>query len=183
MIIIAHGVGSAVALEDLARHGAQNSPIIYSDAEGHGNIAAVACCPDGSVHYTTGMVPRALVKRLRQRLTQIVAFELYAAIVAVLTFVAPGKSGRSMVFVDNKAALACLIRSYSKQPDLNAMIGGLSARCAQRTMGVEYHFVPTKLNLADGPSRNEYKHMRELGAVEVLPVLPDWNTDMRSWMV
>ena len=157
----------------------KNGLVVYSDAAGQ--VAAVAGLPDGSVYYTAAVAPSSLRRKLQHQKTQITAFELWAALVAVLTFVLPHQGRSSVLFVDNKAALGCLVKGYSKHADLNALVGGLLAKCASTASGVVYEYVQSKLNLADGPSRNSFQHLSALRIVKVSPVLLSWSADIESW--
>ena len=59
--------------------------IIYSDAEGDGNIAGVLVL-DGYMCFFVTRIPTHLRRRLRVRKTNIIAFELIAAILSILMF-------------------------------------------------------------------------------------------------
>ena len=60
--------------------------ILYSDADGKGRIGVVASCSDGTVLSGRAKVPASLRRLLRPRLTNIIAFELVAAVVAIIGF-------------------------------------------------------------------------------------------------
>ena len=59
--------------------GPERLAIVYSDAESHGAIAAVFVC-EGTVQYMRGVIPRKLMSLFQCRKTNIVAYELIAAI-------------------------------------------------------------------------------------------------------
>ena len=63
--------------------------VVYSDATGDGRCAAVSCWPDGSVTFCRQHFPNNRRKRLAIRSTQVVAYQLWAAAMAILTFVLP----------------------------------------------------------------------------------------------
>ena len=100
---------------------------------------------------------------------------------AALTFALPC-SGMKVLFVDNKAAVACLVRGCSRQPDLNVLTGALSARLAIDAVGMCVRYVPSKLNLADAPSRNDTSELWALGAREVPAVMPAWDLHSDAWL-
>ena len=154
---------------------------MYSDATGGGSCAAVACWPNGLVHFCRHMFPEERKKRLEARANQVVAFELWAAALAILTFVIPSHMP-AKVFVDNNSALQCLIKAYSRVPDLNNIVGGVLHKVSLNINSAFFEFVPSACNLADGPSRNKLKDMRFLSAVEVPPVVPDWHIDSLEWL-
>ena len=156
-------------------------PLLYSDAEGSGWCAAVACLPCGKLVYTRARAPTSLRRRLKKRKTQIAAFELWAAAVAALTFAMPF-GGSSVLFVDNMAAVGCLVRASSKQPDLNVIAGALAAQCSLHAVGLIIRYVLTKLNLADAPSRGRVQELVQAGAEEVEAVCPSWDVGSDAWL-
>ena len=100
--------------------------VLYSDAQGAGGVGAVAVFPNGDVHFLRGQVPRTEMRQLRRRKTQIVAFELLAALVALVTLCPNELKGCRIVhYIDNTAALACVVRGFSRQPDLADIAGRL----------------------------------------------------------
>ena len=64
--------------------------LLYTDAEGSGRVGAVAEMPDGELLFLRGSIPSPVKRMLQSRRTQIVAFELLAALVG-LTSLAPWK--------------------------------------------------------------------------------------------
>ena len=85
-------------------------------------------------------------------------------------------------FIDNKAALSCLIRAHSSQRDLNNIAGGVMHRCSLAVVRAFFDFVKSKDNLADGPSRDELQLMKKIYAREVAPIVPDWEIDSLDWL-
>ena len=67
-------------------------------------------------------------------------------------------------FVANKAALEMLVKRWSRADDANAV----AAKCwwIMAALGVEvfWEYVPSKLNLADGPSRSKAEEVLSLGS-------------------
>ena len=69
------------------------------------------------------------------------------------------------------AALSCVVRAFSKQHDLSMICGRLWYEAANMQMQYVARYVESKLNLADGPSRNDISSLVELGATECF----DWH--------
>ena len=139
--------------------------LLYSDAEGYGGIAAVAVFPRNEVHFLQGHVPRNVKRGLKQRKTQIVAFELLAGLIALAALCPERLRGRRVVhFVDSSAALACIIRGFSRELDLADIAGRFWFEALGLGIKYEAHFVASKCNLADGPSRGDITLMESLGA-------------------
>jgi hypothetical protein len=168
-------------LYDQLQDRVNNGLVVYSDATGDGRCAAVACWPDGRIKFCRQRFPQARKKRLRLRVTQVIAYELWAAAIAILTFVIP--SGvPSKLFIDNKTALQCLIRSYSKVDDLNNIAGGVLQKLSLAINSVHFAYVSTSCNLADGPSRDNLCLMERQQAEEVGAIAPDWEVDSLDWL-
>ena len=155
--------------------------VVYSDATGDGRCAAVACWPDGSVTFCRQHFPNNRRKRLAIRSTQVVAYELWAAAMAILTFVLPYHR-HATVFVDNQAALQCLVKAYSKVPDLNNISGGVMHLLSLSSVGIYFEYVESAYNLADGPSRDDLRLLRRVHAREVPARVPDWSIDSLTWL-
>ena len=117
-------------------------------------------------------VPAHLRRRLRQRKTQINLFELLALQAAVWTFGEAMRDARVVVFVDNQAALNMAIRGWSPRDDANDALHEVWLRLAYRGIEVHWAYVPSKLNLADGPSRAEYGTMEAMDLLRVDAVWP-----------
>ena len=158
--------------------------LLYSDAEGYGGLGAVAVLPDGGAHYLHGKVPRSVVRRLKPRKTQIVAYELFAALVALVSL-CPSmiRTCRVVHFIDSSAALACVVRGFSREADLADIAGRLWFEALGLGIQYEVYYVPTKSNLADGPSRGDMTLMRSLNAKECRSwSLPSFSAGLGDWI-
>ncbi|KAF4682216.1 hypothetical protein FOZ60_010829 [Perkinsus olseni] len=126
----------------------------YSDATSAGGIGAVASAKDFvRPIYAACEAPEWFHARLLDRKTQIIALELFAALVSIETF---GRymSGRwVIVFVDNVAVEQALVKGYSKHADLNHMITKFWHSCEKFHLKIWIDRVPSELNPADKPSR------------------------------
>jgi hypothetical protein len=148
-----------LALERLA--------IAYSDAESTGSVAAVFVC-DGCMYYMQASITRRVMRILRDRLTNIVAYELIAAILAVIVAdrLLPANVGIRH-FVDSKPALGCILKGSSPQDDLNSLAGYVWFAAGSRMRAYWGQYVPSKANLADAPSRGDASLLIQLGAKRV----------------
>ena len=118
-----------------------------------------------AVWYAAGSIPGEIRQLLKRRRANIVAYELIAAILGIfLTYaILPGTTAVTHN-VDNEPALGGIIKGCSKQPDLNNLIGALWFQAAHKVRQYFGRYVPSKSNLADGPSRRCYQLMKQLGA-------------------
>jgi hypothetical protein len=100
-------------------------------------------------------VPRSVVSLLEPRLTDISALELLAMIVAVRLWHIRLAGRRLVLFVDNTVALACGRKGASRAADLNRLAHHFRLLLKGIGCSVWLYWVPSKLNLADSPSRGE----------------------------
>ena len=110
--LLQRGLGRQIALVEEMR---EKRVILYSDAESTGCVAAVAVTCHG-VMYMSGRVPARVRRMLLKRITQIVAFELLAVVMAVVCL-CPNELMDSDIlhFIDNKPALSCIVRGFFKK--------------------------------------------------------------------
>jgi hypothetical protein len=79
--------------------------------------------------------------------------------------------------------LACVIRGFSKQPDLACLAGRLWFEAATLMVDYSPQYVPSKQNLADGPSRDDVSLLISLGAEELLSwQFSAFSTGLGDWM-
>ena len=156
--------------------------IIYSDAEGDGNIAGVLILGSSMFFYMT-RIPSAVRKRLRHRRTNIIAFELIAAILSILVFVSKVDSEVNVHhYIDSTPALSCIVRGFSKQNDLLAYTGMLWFEAASTLSSYYACYVRSKSNLADAPSRGCTALMKQLGAKELSVDFPSCFHAADHWL-
>ena len=99
--------------------------VLYSDATSDGTVAAVAIV-QGKAMYTCGKLPARVRRLLKTRKTNIVAFELLAAVAAILALCPQQLHDAAIVhFIDSKPALSCILKGFSKQRDLSSITGRL----------------------------------------------------------
>ena len=156
--------------------------ILYSDADGSGGLAAVAIRRDTKI-FMRGTVPRNLRKRLRRRKTNIVAFELIIAVAAMVSFCPEMLMNVDVHhYVDSQPAISCILKGSSPQQDLSDIAGKLWFECCHRMIDYTVRYVPSKCNLADGPSRGDTALLLSLGFVEVPFNLPSFKHGLNDWV-
>ena len=127
--------------------------VAHTDAAGDGAIAFAAVHPQFRIWGAT-WVPRAAWDWALPRRTQIVLWELVAAVCAVKCSVERGLDECEVVlFVDCNPALHALVRGASRQKDLNEVITGFWFQIAKACVSLHAFRAPSKLNIADGPTR------------------------------
>ena len=136
--------------------------VAYSDAESTGYIASVVIV-QGVVFYAHARLPNSVRRKLKPRRTNILAYELVAAIMTILML--DGLVSTKVAvrhFVDNTAARSIIIKGSSKQVDLNDMVGMVWYTAAHRVKTYYNQWVCSESNLADKPSRQDTSVMKQL---------------------
>ena len=102
---------------------------------------------------------------MKPRKTQIVAFELLAAIMGILQCQDLQIDGMGVRhFVDSNPARQGLVRANSKQPDLNNLIGMVWFVAGIIMRRYWCNYVKSCSNLADAPSRGDFSTVTRIGA-------------------
>ena len=132
---------------------------LYADATGHGTLAWVAEGLSKRV-FSRGFVPGPLRRWVHQRRQQIATWELVAALRAVWYFLkSPARLSachlQINLFIDSDVALGTLLRGTSRQSDWNDLVTGIWFEAAAQAVLLLAWRVPSKLNLADAPTRPE----------------------------
>ena len=122
------------------------------------------------------------MRLLQYRKTNIVAYELIAAILVAITAdkLFPETAGRH--FIDSKPALGYILKGCSPQVDLNSLAGLLWFTSGARMLSYWGHYVPSKCNLADAPSRGDFQQMKRLNASRVSCDFTSLSKETAEWL-
>ena len=150
--------------------------ILYTDAsdvpDRHPQrlVGAVLIIPESQqLLYSAQEVPLTMVESWRPRKSYMGQLELVAPLWA-LDLWAPLLSERSIIlFVDNDSAATNLVKGYSPQPDSSHLVGTFWLTAAQFKLHIYIDHVESKSNLADGPSRNSFAEVIQLGGTWTPP--------------
>ena len=116
-------------------------------------MAFVLCHPSARL-WAAARVPEAAVAWARPRRTQISLWELVAAVCSVQILIDRGLQDCEVVlFIDSNVALHTLVRGASRQDDYNAVVADFWFEVATAAILLHAVRVPSRLNLADGPTR------------------------------
>ena len=104
------------------------------------------------------MVPASLRKWVHRRKQQVSTWELVAAISALWYFLESpfGVQACNLqinLFIDSNVALGTLLRGTSRQSDWTDLVHGIWFQAATRAALLLAWRVPSKLNIADAPTR------------------------------
>jgi hypothetical protein len=102
---------------------------------------------------------------------QIMGLELLAVLVGIFTFMR-GFAGKLVrVWEDNAGAEGSLAKGSSKEIDHNAIVHAAWLLAAENDFGLWFERVSSERNIADLPSREDYRMLREIGARWVQPIV------------
>ena len=99
--------------------------------------------------------------------------ELVAVPTAFLTWKSRLRGKKAILFTDNSACQSALIRGYTAQEDAAEVVNLTWITLSQLRCSCWFDRVDSESNIADGPSRNNFKFMDNLNAKKVDPHI-DW---------
>ena len=159
------------------------SPVqLFVDARSTPPRVAAVLMHDEQIYFADWEPPRSLMSCFRQRADgMIMSLELLAIAFGLCTFDPLLRRRKVRVWSDNVGAETVTSKGSSKEWDYSCLVNCLWLKAAQLQIALRVDRVPSKLNIADLPSREEYSLLALLGAVRVKPVLdgPFW--DPTSW--
>ena len=88
------------------------------------------------------------------------------------------------MFIDNAVALSAMIHGYARSTDMAYMSNAFHMHFAGLRTSVFLDFVPSKANIADLPSRGEFRLLKRLGAAKVrmkTPTFTEWSVPLGVW--
>ena len=141
--------------------------LLYTDAAGSGGGGAVLLQGSEALWFSVHVA--CITPLLHNRKTQINAFELFVVFAALEAFRDQLRGSRLAIMIDNSVALWSLCNGASTASDISAIAH--AAWVLAGSLGLELHsyWVPSKLNLADAPSRgsrpqvgSQYSHGLDL---------------------
>lgn len=144
------------------------SPSLHGRHPGPGLEACAGCSLDRPSHQSDKFipVPDSVVNSWLPAKQQIHPVELFAGPVAMDTWVAQLSSRNMIHFVDNSAALGCIVRGCSSTEDLVKIACDYWLRAASRKMCIYTDRVESDSNFsADTYRLNEHGIMEKIGAV------------------
>ena len=129
--------------------------LLYTDAEGGGGIGAAlfAHASASPLHWLSSRTPQWFFTQLLDRRTQIVPLEALAVVAALLTWSSLLRHQRVIIMVDNVSVVGALRKGSSTKRDINLIVGTTHMLLADLDIDLFVHWVPSKYNVADLPSR------------------------------
>ena len=143
---------------------------LFVDARGEPARCAAVLFSEEGCFYTDGKPSAAIMAKLTCRKdSQIMALEQIAIALGLGTFADKLRHRKVVLYSDNKAAEAATVRGSAKCWDHCSIVHQTWAAAALNHTHVWIERVPSKFNISDSPSREEYDLLLELGAVRCEP--------------
>jgi len=153
---------------------------LFVDARSTPPRVAAVLFLDGRSSYSDWAPPVCVLRHFKQRGdAQIMSLELLAIAFGLSTFSDALEGRRVRLWSDNVGAEAATRKGASKEWDYSCLINSLWLQAAQLRVSLRVDRVPSKLNVSDLPSREQYWLLREIGASFVQPRLSEafWKPD------
>ena len=86
------------------------------------------------------------------------------------------------IYSDNSGAEHSTARGYAKEFDHTCLVHSIWLKALELGTGIFVSRVPTKLNLADDPSREDYKLLARMGAIRREPWIDPRFLQRDTWV-
>ena len=147
-------------------------------------------CGEGHLVYASAVPPDEVVATFQRartgdfQKTYIAQLEVLAGVAIYYTYPERIRGRQVNHFIDNTVALSGLVHGYARKLDLAHMINAFHLQIAALNANVFYEFVPSKCNVADLPSRDDFELLEEQGGVRTamkFPPASDWTGPLALW--
>ena len=154
-------------VEERAWHAPESQlAYLFVDARGVPPRCAAVLSIDGQCLYTDGRPSDGMMSSFKSRAdNQIMTLEILAIAVGLSTFADELRGRKVLVFSDNTGAEAASRRGSTKCSDHCRLIHEIWSHCWANSIHIWIERVPSKDNISDLPSREEYRLVEELGGV------------------
>ena len=145
---------------------------LFGDARGAPPRVASVLLADGVVEYTDWEPDSTVMNTFcARRDNQIMGQELLAVLFGLSTFLDKLHGSCVRVWIDNSGGESALLRGRATSWDHNILVHSIWLLAAKYNFSLWIERVPSKLNIADDPSREVYTTLEGIGARWVPPVL------------
>jgi len=153
--------------------------VTWTDAAGATRDIAAVLWDGASYFFTVFHIPPVLWNQLLPRKDNQIQFaELAGVLLAWGTFRMQLHGNYWSTFQDNQAVERALLKASGGTPECNAAVGKFWQEMAVAAAAFTVWRVESHANIADGPSRQKFDELRQLGALQVPSVLPAWALDL-----
>ena len=110
--------------------------------------------------------------------SQIWAQEALAVILGMFSWHSWLEGAAVTIYADNEGVRYALISGTSRCKEIALLVARMWHEAARSRCGLLFRRVESKANLADGPTRDDFKHLEALQARWLPPELPQWIDDL-----
>ena len=110
--------------------------------------------------YSSAAVPQDLIDKFRKRKQYVGQLEVLAAVAAFTSRPEQLRDRDVIHFIDNMGALIGMAKGYSADVDSARLVSVFHTMNAALRANVWFEYVPSKANISDLPSRNEFELLR-----------------------
>ena len=141
--------------------------------------------PTSKWRYASAAVPQELIDKFRKRKQYVGQLEVLAAVAAFTSRPEQLRDRDVIHFIDNMGALIGMAKGYSADVDSARLVSVFHTMNAALRANVWFEYVPSKANISDLPSRNDFVLLRsaEFNATAfeiVWPPVSVWAGEFRS---
>ena len=158
--------------------------VLFPEERVVGVDGSASTVPERWVHGSAP-VPDDFVARFRARKQYIGQFELLGAVCVYHTLREDLRDRHVVHYIDNMSAMAALVKGYSRALDSARIVHALHAWNAGVRVSAWFEYVPSKANIADLPSRSEFRLLNRMRSEDVgvrLPGVEDWFEPAAAWL-
>jgi len=155
---------------------------MYTDARSTPPRIAAVLFKDGHVFFADMEPPAEVLDNFRFGGDNgIMSLELLSIALGISAFGNMVAGRNVIIYSDNTGAEAATRKGTTKNFDQHSLVHCMWKRFAELHVGVWVVRVPTKDNIADCPSREQYELLGKIGAVEVPAFLDPVFASPQSW--
>ena len=163
---------------------------VWSDAmlqDGVGRLGFVVYDPeDGYFAYSSYLVPAWFFSLMRNANACIGQLEIAAALLVYITLPSYRiRNRRILHFIDNTSAMYSLFKGYSSKDDSSLLVNLFHLILARLHLDIWWEYVASKANIADLPSRNDFRLLHLLKCIFIRPTMPtllDFLAPLSHWL-
>ena len=155
---------------------------LYCDARGEPPRVAAVLFRDGKIHGCDMAPPESLIQSWATRKdSQIMGLEILSIALGLSSFNDMLRNRDVIIWSDNTGAEHATANRTAKSFDHNCLVHAIWQHVAELGLHVWVNRVPTKVNIADLPSRESYELLRAIGAIRVAPKLGARYLEAQTW--
>jgi len=152
-----------------------------------GRLGFVVYEPEtGQFYHSSWIVPQWVFAMFIHKRQYIAQLEILAALAVYFTMPVSMTRFRDILhFIDNSGAISSLLHGTSRKPDNSLLVSVFHLFNAGLQARPYWHWVSSKANIADLPSRGDFDLLNSLGSIWIHMQIPGpemWYRPLREWL-